>query len=140
MVFSISVSSSVAAVTILPSASELAMAWKQFGNSTKKLSRLRFIRRRIRALGHVPGGQKLVEHIMPDESTKNVAATESSFRPKRQGDAFKSTRRKDYSAEVLGGHKDDDINDEFWKSLDLGPEQISVYNLEMSKVSLELGL
>jgi len=45
------VTSSVAAVTILPSALELAIAWKHWGVAAQKLSRLRFIRRRIRELG-----------------------------------------------------------------------------------------
>ena len=49
---------------------------------------------------------------------------------------FSSERRKEYAAEVLGGGAYDDTNDDFWESLDLGPEQIAVYSMEMSKVSV----
>ncbi|CAB9496980.1 CSC1-like protein [Seminavis robusta] len=124
-------SSSVAAVTILPSATELASAWKHWYIASKHLSRLRFIRHRIIELGHKPNGQKLVDDI-PDKRSERSSDREGKKR-QRDDDVFDSQRRKDYTAEILGAGVEDDINDEFWKSLDLGPEQIAQYNLEFSK-------
>ena len=128
------VTSSVAAVTILPSATELARAWKAWQNASKKLSRLRFIRRRIRELGHVPHGQKIL-YVQPDKSKR----TRHPPRMDRSSDVFASARRRDYTAEVLGAGANDDTNDDFWASLNLGPEQIAVYSLEMAKVSAPSG-
>ena len=53
----------------------------------------------------------------------------------RRSTIDESTRRREYSAEVLGAGIEDDANDEFWKSLGLGPEQIAVYSMEFSRVS-----
>jgi hypothetical protein len=46
-------SSSVAAVTILPSASELATAWKKWYKATRRLTQLRFIRRQLLERGYL---------------------------------------------------------------------------------------
>ena len=129
------VTSSVAAVTILPSATELATAWNEWNKAAKCISRLRFIRRRIRELGYVPRGQKL-EYSQRDESTRSDPQS-ARVRPaiRESSNVFSSDRRKEYTAEILGGGSDDDANDDFWHSLDLGPEQIAVYSMEMSKVS-----
>ena len=120
------VSSSVAAVTILPSATELAIAWRYWYKAAKCLSRLRFIRRRIIELGGHPVGQKLVVEDLEDQKP-----TASYHRTNTD----ESIRRQEYSAEVLGAGIEDDVNDEFWKSLNLGPEQVAVYSMEFSKVS-----
>jgi hypothetical protein len=122
--FYFSDTSSVAAVTILPSANELATAWSAWYKAAKLLSRLRFIRRRIIELGGTPVGQRLVHDISNKQPTK-----------KRRRGGRDSIRRRDYSAEVLGAGTEDEANDEFWKSLDLGPEQIAVYSMEFSRVS-----
>lgn len=129
------VTSSVAAVTILPSATELATAWNEWSKASKRISRLRFIRRRIRELGYVPRGQKL-EFSQRDDSTRSDPQS-SRVTPaiRASSNVFSSDRRREYTAEILGGSSDDDTDDAFWQSLDLGPEQIAVYSMEMSKVS-----
>lgn len=134
------VTSSVAAVTILPSATELATAWNEWSKASKKISRLRFIRRRIRELGYVPRGQRL------DYSQRNATAgskpqsTKAVPRFRESSNVFASDRRKEYTAEILGAGAHDDTNDDFWESLDLGPEQIAVYSMEMSKVSASVAI
>jgi hypothetical protein len=101
--------SSVAAITILPSATELVTAWKTWYAASKHLSRLRFIRRRIIELGHSPAGQKLRDYMLDDQTRK--------------------------FAQILGAGGNDNISAEVWKSLGLGPEQVAQYNLEYSQVS-----
>lgn len=76
-------------------------------------------------------GQKLVVDEDIESQRKN---NPSSGRVLRKGDIYDSSRRREYSAEVLGAGINDDVNDEFWKSLDLGPEQIAIYDIEMAKV------
>lgn len=120
-------SSSVAAVTILPSAQELSIAWRCWYMAAKKVSRLRFIRRRIIDLGGQPVGQRITVKDMEEEIAKKVDSYQALNRTRA------STRCKEYSAEVLGGGLDDDFNDAFWKSLDLGPEQIGVYSMEFAR-------
>ena len=71
-------------------------------------------------------GQKLVVEDLEDQ--KPAASYHRS-------NTDESIRRQEYSAEVLGAGIEDDVNDEFWKSLNLGPEQVAVYSLEFSKVS-----
>ena len=132
----------MAAVTIVPSAAEIALAWKKWTRAAQLLSRLRFIRRRIRALGHVPQGQKIFD-VPADQKTSETSQRESinsnnSTTRKIRSDVFNSTRRREYCAEILGDGLGDDTNDDFFKSLDLGPEQIAVYDREMSLVSTPL--
>jgi len=128
------VTSSVAAVTILPSAKELATAWNSWYATTKSISRLHFIRRRIRELGSIPQGQKIV-FLAPEKNALHQTPGKKRSRAEAgEGDVFSSDLRRDYTAEVLGSGMQDDTNAEFWRSLDLGPEQIAVYSMEMSKV------
>ena len=106
---------------------ELAIAWSFWYKAAKKLSRLRFIRHRIIELGGTPVGQKLVVHA---DDKEKLAQAQSM----RLSEWEESVRRREYSAEVLGAGIEDDANDDFWKSLDLGPEQIAVYSMEFSQV------
>ncbi len=65
-------SSSVAAVTILPNANQLARAWKKWYACARKLRRLRFIRRRLRKLRE--GQDQRVQIVFESGSTNPLRA------------------------------------------------------------------
>jgi len=143
-------SSSVAAVTILPSAREMASAWKKWYGTTKKLQRLRFIRRQLLDRGfngdlhrqqqqqnqndqqylHDSNGSSLVPPINDSERTQ-VHSVQNEF------DIYlsSSSRRHQYQNEILGDVTDDDVEAMFLKSLEMGPEQTAVYSLELARGS-----
>ena len=114
-------SSSVAAVTILPSASELATAWKRWYTASKNLSKLRFIRKRIAELGYMPAGQTIVDESEKD-ATNYLTKGSHGFqyhalsRTRRENGIYlNSTKERDYCAQVLGDGLNDDVDEDFWK-------------------------
>ena len=150
--------SSVAAVTILPSAREMASAWKKWYRTTKKLQRLRFIRRQLLERGFQGEHHR---HPVYDGNGNNMIARHQStgsnntgnnthhnhddservqVHPENEFDIYlrSSSRRHQYTNEILGneilGHvTDDDVEAMFLKSLQMGPEQTSVYSLELAR-------
>jgi len=151
-------SSSVAAVTILPSASELALAWKKWYRATKKLSRLRFIRRQLleRAEQDNEGNEEeIVEipHNTSDNHNNNTHSQQNGYpepltslnsgstdRARAEDNGFEvylgtAQRRSRYTNEILGEITDDDVEAMFLDALEMGPEQTAVYSMELAKGS-----
>lgn len=129
-------SSSVAAVTILPSASELAAAWKTWYGATKKLQRLRFIRRTL--LQRRGGSDHRSDQDINDESDEEGSLDEEASEEKNDGEVYNQTssRRARYTnAMLLGYYTDQDVEQRFLRSLQMGPEQTAVYSMELSKGS-----
>ena len=62
-------SSSVAAVTILPDSSHVANAWKVWYQCSKKLRRLRLIRKCLRTMRHNNEGDVTSEAVLPPTTT-----------------------------------------------------------------------
>ncbi|CAB9496984.1 expressed unknown protein [Seminavis robusta] len=138
-------SSSVAAVTILPSADDLATAWKKWYGATKKLQRLRFIRRQLRKRGYQGESSNMNLH----ETNGSVEGGAQSPPPTASSDSQDnydndddfdiylqtSTRRDDYIREILGCITDEKVERMFLDTLQMGPEQTAVYSVELAKGS-----
>ena len=135
-------SSSVAAVTMLPNAQELASAWSRWYAAAKKLRRLRFIRSQIRAKRNLDIGLECVEEggiaegatgslSMEDKNTIHSSSSQSSSLP-----IGTDTTPEDYKREVLGSTSDEDVEEIFLEALDFGPEQTAVYSREYAQVRL----
>ena len=139
--------SSVAAVTILPSAREMATAWKKWYGATKKLQRLRFIRRQLleRGFRKEDNNKTTTPHpsngTSPHNNINNNHSNDDSERvqvhPENDFDIYlrSSSLRHQYTHEVLGDVTDDDVEAMFLKSLQMGPEQTAVYSLELARGS-----
>ena len=152
--------SSVAAVTILPSAREMASAWKKWYGTTKKLQRLRFIRRQLLERGfrgehhrrpvYDHNGNLIAEYQNQSTGSNNTGnnthhnhgdSERVQGHPENEFDIYlrSSSRRDQYTNEILGddnilGHvTDDDVEAMFLKSLQMGPEQTSVYSMELAR-------
>jgi hypothetical protein len=131
-------SSSVAAVTILPKASELASAWRKWYAAAKKLRRLRFIRKQIRSRRHYDievesvdedngdGGNKRPSEDCPP-TLLQFTSTRSIYNDNN------AAPRADYNREVLGSAFDEEVEDLFLEALDFGPEQTAVYSREFAQ-------
>jgi len=126
-------SSSVAAVTIVPNASELASAWKKWNIAALKLRRLRFIRRQVREKrasgtesGSVQKDEKNEQAIRPDHIPKLEGQTShlSEFSP------------EDYKREILGSLMDEDVEEMLLEASEFGPEQTAVYTREYAQVRI----
>ena len=124
-------SSSVAAVTILPGASQLAAAWKKWYIATKAVQRLRFIRRTLLGRGHHL--EQLASEENGDDSQMEGEVEDDDDEVYMQS----SSRRARYVNEVLGDVTDDDVEGMFLRSLQMGPEQTAVYSMELAKVSFK---
>ena len=135
-------SSSVAAVTMLPNAQELASAWSRWYAAAKKLRRLRFIRSQIRQKRNIDIGFDCVEEggiamdacgtlSMEDKSTIHSSSSQSSSMP-----IGTDTTSEDYKRQVLGSTSDEDVEELFLEALEFGPEQTAVYSREYAQVRL----
>lgn len=149
-------SSSVAAITILPSASDLANAWGKWYAAAGQLRRLRFIRETIQEKVHYdinedesdqeeendeedgPGNPICDDNgvvlITPtNATTEDSRRDHSSLRRKKTIDReiFRdSSENRDYYRRVLGvgaDHEDDLL------SYDFGPEQTAMYSREFAQ-------
>lgn len=130
-------SSSVAAVTILPHANELANSWRKWYVAAAKLRRLRFIRKQIRA--------KRQYEIEVESDEEEPATGRSIPRPilrhATSGSAYNddtAAPRADYNREVFGSAMDDDVEELLLEALDFGPEQTAVYSREFAQVSARI--
>jgi hypothetical protein len=84
-------SSSVAAVTILPDAKQLARAWKKWYQCAKKLRRLRYIRRRLRRLREGQDPQVQIVFESGDTSPMRAGSLNESLRSNSdQNESFRS--------------------------------------------------
>ena len=126
-------SSSVAAVTILPHANELANSWRKWYVAASKLRRLRFIRKQIRAKRHY----EIESESDEEEAKSGKDVARPILRHTTSGSAYNddtAAPRADYNREVFGSAMDDDVEDLLMEALDFGPEQTAVYSREFAQV------
>jgi hypothetical protein len=133
-------SSSVAAVTILPAASQLAKSWRMWYAAAGKLRRLRYIRKLIaeRRRYRIESGDscKLPDN---DEEAKYEyeELAETAPGPKRQASVYeKCHKKRAYYKSVLGSTSDEDVEAHLLHALHYGPEQTAVYSREFARVSI----
>lgn len=135
-------SSSVAAVTIVPHAAELARSWKQWHNAAGRLRRLRFIRRQIREkrkMGTKNGqveegtfeldGIETADNILEPSFTRLNSIEDSTHSSTQTG----KPSSFNYNREVLGSALDEDVEDLFLEAMEFGPEQTAVYSREFAQ-------
>jgi len=125
-------SSSIAAVTVLPSASHLTEAWNKWYRVAAKLRRLRFIRKELAA-------RKEIRTVMQDldiEEGGNTNALSVSRRvdhkSRRKSSLDTANDKDEYFQEILGSTDDFQVEDKLLYALDFGPEQIAVYTREFA--------
>lgn len=121
-------SSSVAAVSILPSAEELKVAWQKFYKATNRLTRLRFIRSQLakRRAKDLEKYDEVLSSTSGDLPQSPVSSTAYDV-------YLHSSRRLTYQMEMLGVMTDEAVEELFLGSLELGPEQTSVYSREVTR-------
>ena len=127
-------SSSIAAVTILPAASDLGKAWARWYGAAGKLRRLRYIRKLIGELRHYD-----IEDQHSSDEEDNVPDTPqkrpfSKTESRRSSEIYRdSIRKQNYYREVLGSTGDEEVEANFLLSFDYGPEQFAVYSREFAQ-------
>jgi hypothetical protein len=125
-------SSSVAAVTILPGATDLAKAWSRWYVAAGKLRRLRYIRKLIGELRHYDIEDHSDDEEVPPATPQRQQLSHSYRRS--SGDIYRnSIRKKNYFREVLGSAEDEEVEANFLLSFDYGPEQFAVYSREFAQ-------
>lgn len=135
-------SSSIAAVTILPSAEHLGEAWNQWYRVAGKLRRLRFIRKEINSrkrLAALENGRNPLSDI--EEGGGNNAVHQEQFPPpstqmpvelRKQQVYAQSPEKKEYYQEVLGSTDDLQVESRLLFGLGFGPEQTASYSREFA--------
>lgn len=128
-------SSSVAAVTILPAASDLGKAWSRWYVAAGKLRRLRYIRKFIGDLRHYDiENQSSDEEDEIPETPKQRPFSLADSRRRSSSQIYRdSIRKKNYFREVLGTTADEEVEANFLLSFDYGPEQFAVYSREFAQ-------
>ena len=157
-------SSSVAAITILPSANQLALAWRKWYVAAGALRKLRYIRTLITSRRHydidtisdedtenkttseIPASSKnawadstlpLSPYSIPAASTTAPTITNNrgnrhyatqDFRIRSEDEILPERYR-----EVFGSHENPEVENEFFKALDYGPEQTVMYTRELAQ-------
>ena len=124
-------SSSVAAVTILPAAEQVSVAWGHWYNAAGKVRRLRFIRRRIADLQQEQLAKKRGSALQDSSSSLGP----SWIGPNRYSsvghiDFHRFSRIHD--DEFLGSNTDLEVEDHLFHALNFGPEQTAVYAREFA--------
>jgi hypothetical protein len=111
-------SSSVAAVTILPGATDLAKAWSRWYVAAGKLRRLRYIRKLIGELRHYDIEDHSDDEEVPPATPQRQQLSHSYRRS--SGDIYRnSIRKKNYFREVLGSAEDEEVEANFLLSFDV---------------------
>lgn len=129
-------SSSVAAVTILPHANELAKSWRKWYVAAAKLRRLRFIRKQIRMKRHYDIDVYSDVNDADEDEEARQAATPPPLKHAVSQSAYNdqtAAPRADYNREVFGSAMDDDVEELLMEALDFGPEQTAVYSRELAQ-------
>lgn len=141
-------SSSVAAVTVLPSATELATAWRRWYTAAGKLRRLRFIRtiiskKRAFDIESQDDDNEITSEISASTRNSSAAHTSYEFALNAQSVANNETNEDyhmsegakfhRYCREVYGARDDPEVEDQFFKALEYGPEQTAVYARESAQ-------
>lgn len=132
-------SSSVAAVTILPAASQLAKSWRKWYAAAGKLRRLRFIRKLIaerRRYKIEVGDSKEIPENDVEAKYEYEELAETAPVPQRQSSIYdNSTRKRAYYKSVLGSTSDEDVETHMLHAMNYGPEQTAVYSREFARVN-----
>lgn len=148
-------SSSVAAVTVLPAATQITEAWNHWYNAAAKLRRLRFIRRQIAKLRPKEGKEDEdlntaieslndVEQATPKRTSKRVKKrrrlTLKRSKTKRTSSTVytESVEKERYYKEILGDTDDLNVETNLLHALKLGPEQTAVYSREFAQGAANL--
>ncbi|CAB9500392.1 DUF221 domain-containing protein [Seminavis robusta] len=128
-------SSSVAAVTILPNAAELAAAWRKWYAAASKLRRLRFIRKQIRLKRHydIEVDEENAEGQPPSEASLGELSSRPSRRSRAKARFTISAVEDVHNRRILGSAMDDDVEELYLEALDFGPEQTAVYIREFAQ-------
>jgi hypothetical protein len=148
-------SSSVAAVTIIPSSKDIALAWRKWYIAAKRLRRLRFIREQISNRRHFDivlespeGVNNEGQNAPPALRSVRVGSKDDSPRgflisPGVPGGGdpeldspppiYQSpSRNHDYYRQVLGSVRDQDAERQVNDVFQFGPEQTAVYSREFA--------
>jgi hypothetical protein len=134
-------SSSVAAITILPAASEITEAWKHWYKAAAKVRRLRFIRKQIAKRRGKKNDGVAIELKVSDDMKKFLNRKEKKrgkknkkrLKKKKSSVYAVSDEKTRYYNEVLGTTDDPDVEKNLLHSLNLGPEQTAVYSREFAQ-------
>jgi len=120
-------SSSVAAVTIIPAATQITEAWKQWYKTDAKVRRLRFIRKEL--------GKRKKEMNICEIKEDNMKTKEAQRKRKKIKSSIynESEEKKNYYDEVLGTTDDLNVANNLLQVLNLGPEQTAVYSREFAE-------
>lgn len=139
-------SSSIAAITILPAASDMTLAWRKWYAAASKLRRLRFIRHEIESRRHYDIQVEEDDDGDPDESKDRPApiATRQRFDIQDRDESNEITPRpiyralsqqKSYFRQVLGYDADDEFDEHVYEAMQFGPEQTAVYSREFAQAA-----
>jgi len=132
-------SSSVAAVSILPAASEITDAWNHWYKAAAKMRRLRFIRKQIAELqgndADIESGCTVSELKVDNDTESVYYRSEKKKRRKHTRSTVytESDEKTRYYSEVLGTTDDPDVDKNLLHTLNLGPEQTAVYCREFAE-------
>ena len=132
-------SSSVAAVTILPDARELASAWRQWYKAAAALRRLTFIRKIMKEKKYYD-----IEEDDPTERQNNQNyAHEDQFEQEqldyinaelKDVDVYKNVDKlQSFYRRIFGNTDHEDIENLLFNAFDFGPEQSAVYSREFAQ-------
>ena len=142
-------SSSVAAVSIMPSSQAIAVAWRRWYKAARRLRRLRFIRDQIAKRRHydivldTPEGEGLATAVPRQPSTRGYVASpwfpgapEDGVDVESPPPIYTSQEGNlEYYREVLGSVRDQDAERQAYEAFKLGPEQTAVYSREFAQSS-----
>ncbi|CAJ1945572.1 unnamed protein product [Cylindrotheca closterium] len=115
-------SSSVAAVTILPAATQITDAWQQWYKAAAKVRKLRYIRERIR---YVKGKE--------GSDTEGSGSDVDLGVDQETGHPILRRRTSLHHDDILGSQTDVEVEDHLFHALNLGPEQTAVYGREFAQ-------
>eukprot|EP00536_Pseudo-nitzschia_multiseries_P007157 jgi/Psemu1/286916/fgenesh1_pg.165_\ len=126
-------SSSVAAVTILPAASQITEAWKHWYKTAAKVRRLRFIRQEIAKIKEEMNVNRNKNDTSRQRKSKRNLVEKRTKKSRNPSVYVASEEKKKYYNEVLGTTDDLNVTNNFLNALNLGPEQTAVYSREFAQ-------
>ena len=135
--------SSIAAITILPCASSLTKAWKEWNKAASALRRLRCIRSEI--------GKRLPKHSLLDELGQGRKSREDIME-RAKGSRFGESSRNIFTSLasvtvetmsvdntlLLLADCDDDVDGQLMDALHYGPQQKAYYSREFAQASTSI--
>ena len=124
-------SSSVAAVTVIPSSSEIGYAWRKWYKTTAILRKIRALRGEIQKRLDAEGGD--VEMGLPQESKVESLGPLGLETPRRIYASISAN--KEYFKEMLGSPTDKEKDSHVFDAISFGPEQAGVYGREYAQAA-----